>query len=137
MLSIRLRYTGSDYPFGIFKLFCDRHHVLISCYFCVTNDHIYFPFVVPEHLSSPLFYFTTLSGVRVVHVIKLYHVFSCVVVMSATISAQKRRLIRIDPLFFCSGFILLLILFVVCYVCWCRSCFHVVQVSVLLSPCLH
>jgi hypothetical protein len=37
-LSVLLRYTDSDYVFGIFKLFLRN--------ICVTNDHGYVPFVV-------------------------------------------------------------------------------------------
>jgi hypothetical protein len=45
---------------------------------CFTNDHIYFLFFFPEHLSSSVVFYSCLSGVRVIHVGKLYHVISSV-----------------------------------------------------------
>ena len=60
------------------------------------------------------------------------------VVMSGTMSAQKRRLNRLDSQFFCLWVnVCLFMLFVLClYAYWYLTRSHVVRVSDLLSPCL-
>jgi hypothetical protein len=99
---------------------------------CVTHDHIYFPFVVPKHLSSPGF-FLPLVGL-VLFMLCMLCMLSTYMTSSGTMSAQKRRSNSLHSEFFWRGFIF--VIDVICIVIRILVSNTIYIVCLLLSPCL-
>ena len=82
-----------------------------------------------EHLRSPRFFFTCLSGVRVCHVVKLHQVL--VPCFNVRYDFQLKTII--DLLFALHRVPVLFMLFVFIYVYWCPNLFPYQIMSVLLN----
>jgi len=108
----------------------DRQHILVN------RDRLSAS-QMTTLVFAPVFIYS-LSAVRFVHVVKLYVFTSLVVMLWCQLRFPRKNDVRLvsTPISFV-GVYFIFILFALYYVYWCPTQFHVVLVTVLLSPSFH